>query len=160
MTSERSIVYEHVQRGPLGILLITLACAQSLVALLVDLDDGTRFLLALVAIAFSVIGLSFYSLTILISRAELQIRFGPLPTFTKSIALSDIQNIVVGRSQLIDGFGIHYRPGQGWIWNLWGFDSLLLTMKNGKRLRVGSDDVRRLAETLIEICADRESYDT
>ena len=141
-------IYENEQRGPLCLLLIACASALSLIALFSDLDESTRLFLALAAIAMSVIGLSFYSLKTLVTREELLIRFGPLPIFKKSVALSDIQDVTIGRSLLIDGFGIHYRPGEGWIWNLWGFDCVKLMLKNEKRFRIGSNDVNRLFDAL------------
>jgi hypothetical protein len=39
-------------------------------------------------------------------------------------------------------------PGRGWTYNLWGFDCVRLTFKNGRTVRVGTDDPIGLAAFL------------
>ena len=58
-----------------------------------------------------------------------------------------IESVEPGRSSLLDGWGIHYFPGRGWTYNLWGFDCVVLRMKK-KTLRVGTDDPDGLLEFL------------
>ena len=50
------------------------------------------------------------------------------------------------RSNVIDGWGIHWVPGRGWTYNLWGFDCVRLTLAGGRTIRVGTDDPRSLAQ--------------
>jgi hypothetical protein len=40
-------------------------------------------------------------------------------------------------------------PGQGWLWNVSGIDAVELTMKNGDRFRIGTDEPEKLV-TAIE----------
>ena len=54
-----------------------------------------------------------------------------------------------GRIAIIDGWGIHYIPGRGWTYNLWGFGCVKLTVR-GKVVRVGTNDVENLARFLGE----------
>ena len=78
---------------------------------------------------------------------HLYVHFGPLALFRKRIAYSQITHVEPGRSSVIDGWGIHYVPGRGWTWNLWGFDCVVLTLGD-RTLRIGTDDVRGLTEFL------------
>ena len=98
----------------------------------------------------------FGSLTIRDDGEWLALRYGPLPVFRKRIRYADITAVEPGRTAIIDGWGIHYIIGRGWTYNLWGFGCVKLTL--GKKvIRVGSDDVDRLAEFLRSKIGDTES---
>ena len=57
----------------------------------------------------------------------------------------DIEKVEVGRTMILDGWGIHYSVRGGWVWNLWGRDCVALRLKNGGVLRIGTDDASNLA---------------
>jgi hypothetical protein len=88
--------------------------------------------------------LCFATLTVRDEGHSLAIRFGPLPVFHKRIAYESISEAEPTRSALIDGWGIHYIPGRGWTWNLWGWSCVKLKV-NGRTVRIGSDDAESLA---------------
>lgn len=92
-------------------------------------------------------GSCFGTLTITGDRDALALRYGPLPVFRKRFPYDKITAVRQGRSALIDGWGIHYIPGRGWTYNLWGYDCALLEM-DGRTIRIGSDDAQRLVEFL------------
>ena len=52
-------------------------------------------------------GLVFGSLTICDEGDHLALRFGPLPVLFKTIRYADIIGVEVGRTRVIDGWGIH-----------------------------------------------------
>jgi hypothetical protein len=140
--------YEHTQRGPLGYLLalIALAFAASAIFvphLVVGLVHGGVALLVFAA-AFC-----FGRLTVRDEGEHLAVRYGPLAVFRKSLRYADITAVERGRSALIDGWGIHWIPGRGTTYNLWGFDCVKLTV-NGKTIRVGTDDADELARHIKE----------
>ena len=58
--------------------------------------------------------------------ARLALRFGPLPVLRKTFRYADITGVEIGRTSVIDGWGIHYMPGRGWTYNLWGFNCVKL----------------------------------
>ena len=69
---------------------------------------------------------------------SLSIRFGPLPVLRKTIRYADITGVETGHTKVIDGWGIHYIPGRGWTYNLWGFGCVKLTRGRKKgRVAVG-----------------------
>ena len=94
-------------------------------------------------------GLAFGSLTISDEGEYLALRFGPLPVLRKTIRYADITGVEVGRTKIIDGWGIHYFPGRGWTYNVWGFACVKLTLGR-KIIRVGTDDAEELAKFVRE----------
>jgi hypothetical protein len=135
--------YEHTQRAPLhwllyppGVFLLTMAWlnrGQLMTALI--LSGTTVIVLA--------IGFSFQHLTIRDEDTSLAVRYGPLPIFRTRIAYADIARVKPGRTSWIDGWGIHWIPGRGYTYNLWGFACVELEVRN-RIVRLGSDDVENL----------------
>ena len=63
--------------------------------------------------------------------------------FRKRITYADMTAVEPDRSAFLDGWGIHYMPGKGWIYNLWGFGCARIHLGR-KMIRIGSDDVENL----------------
>jgi hypothetical protein len=101
------------------------------------------------AILLSVLAFAFRSLTVRDEGTHLAIRFGPLPFFWKRISYERITEVKRARSSFVDGWGIHYIAGRGWIYNLWGFDCVEIRA-GGRLLRIGTDDPEGLAAFLEE----------
>ena len=102
-----------------------------------------------VAAILSLCGLVFGSLTISDEGDRLVLRFGPLPLLRKTIRYADITGVEVGRTTILDGWGMHYVPLRGWTYNLWGFGCVKLTLGR-KIIRVGTDDAEALAKVIRE----------
>ena len=141
--------YEHTQYAPLYLVLLAASC--SLVALAWTLrDDRTAFISMLVlAAVFIVVASMFRHLTIRDEGEYLAVRYGPLPVFRRRIAYADIWSVEPGRSSWIDGWGIHWVPGRGYTYNLWGFRCVRLIVQ-GRVIRIGSDDVENLVKHLSD----------
>ncbi|MFQ5732011.1 MAG: hypothetical protein ACE5KM_08655 [Planctomycetaceae bacterium] len=141
--------YQHTQRAPLYLILSAAGIAmlagglltpQPLVQILLPIGGGLMLLVALM----------FKTLTVSDEGRQLLLRFGPVPLFRKAIPYAEIDTAVRGRTTIFDGWGIHISPGGGWTWNLWGFDCVDVTLKNGRRTRIGTDDPEGLAAFLTE----------
>ena len=91
---------------------------------------------------------AFHHLTVEDEGDRLAIRFGPLPLFRRTVRYADIEKVEVGRTLILDGWGIHYSIRGGWVWNLWGRDCVVVHLKNGGVLRIGTDDAANLARFL------------
>jgi hypothetical protein len=91
---------------------------------------------------------SFHHLTINDEGDHLSISFGPLPLFRRTVRYGDIEQVEVGKTSLLDGWGIHMSLRGGWVWNLWGWDCVVVHFKNGGTLRIGTDDAENLARFL------------
>ena len=90
---------------------------------------------------------AFHYLTVRDEGDALAIRFGPLPLLRKRIPYSRITAVEPGRTSLVDGWGVHWVPGRGWTYNIWGFDCVVVHL--GRRvIRIGTDDVENLVAFL------------
>ncbi len=114
-----------------------------------DVSTVLRWILGGAAALFVVLALSFVWLETRDSGDALQVCFGPFPSFSLNVRYTDIRTAARGRSALIDGWGIHYIPGRGWTWNLWGRDCVELELKSGRRIRIGTDDPDGLLDAVI-----------
>lgn len=139
--------YQHTQHGPLGWLLLIVAIGPAILAAVMSAPSPVAIVMGVVAGVFVALAACFGSLTVTDRGDRLSIRYGPLPLFGSSVVYSTITQVRIGRSALIDGWGIHYIPGRGWTYNLWGRDCVEIQMASSK-LRIGTDDASRLCEFL------------
>jgi hypothetical protein len=136
--------YEHTQKSPLGWIL---AVTGGLILIITWLISGDQIAPVLISFTIAVIlvfvSLCFGSLTVHDERDSLAISFGPLPIFRTRIEYSEITEVQIDRSNMLDGWGIHCFPGRGWTYNVWGFDCIRI-QKGKKIIRVGTDDKEAL----------------
>jgi hypothetical protein len=88
---------------------------------------------------------AFHLLTVVDEGERLAIRFGPIPLFRKTVRYAEIEKVEVGRTLILDGWGIHLSIRGGWVWNLWGRDCVVVHFRQGSVLRIGTDDAANLA---------------
>ncbi|MCR9295724.1 MAG: hypothetical protein NXI32_23645 [bacterium] len=142
-----SATYRHTQKGPWYVLLLLFASVTLVLGITSSLTILPSIMIGCIAGILFVLAGSFRSLTIFDQFDSLAVQFGPLPLFRKSIPYGDITNVELGRSSLIDGWGIHWFPGRGWTYNIWGFDCVIVHCGR-KVIRLGSDDSQALFEFL------------
>lgn len=133
--------YRHTQRGTL-IIVVMLVMAAIFIGLGLF---AMRPLLVGVPILL-LTGWLFYSLTIEVVGGELRWRFGP-GLIRKSVQLAEISSVEGVRTNLIEGWGIHYSRF-GWLYNVSGFDAVAITLKNGKQFALGTNDPSSLVAHL------------
>lgn len=136
--------YEHTQRSPLHLLLLSLAGLFCILAWSAG-DPVVRLSLVAATSLLLVLTASFAQLTVYDEEERLVLRYGPLPIFGWQCRLDDVESAQVGRTRWIDGWGIHWIPGRGITFNIWGFDCVILQVK-GRTIRIGTDDSHNLAE--------------
>ena len=144
--------YDHTQTGPLYLLLLLLAVA-SFVATLFMKEAVIQVTVSISSVVFLLLAFSFRDLTVSDQTTELLIAFGPLPIFKRRLQYSEIERVETARSTLMDGLGIHMSPSGGWVWNLWGYDWVDVWYRQGRKVRIGTDDPAGLAGFLEEIVA-------
>ncbi len=89
----------------------------------------------------------FGSLTVKVDDESVDIRFGP-GLIGKRLRLADVQSCRPVRNRWWWGWGIR-RIGRGqWLFNVSGLDAVELSMKNGKRYRIGTDEPQKLCEVI------------
>jgi hypothetical protein len=89
----------------------------------------------------------FYSLTVEISNGILRCHFGP-GLIRRRFAISEIEEARSVRNPWYSGWGIRWRPGQYWLWNVSGRQAVELTLKGGKRFRIGTDEPDTLVQAI------------
>jgi len=92
------------------------------------------------------VGWAFSSLTVEVSTTELTWFFGP-GFWRKSIARDEIISATPVRNKWWWGWGIHLTP-RGWLYNVSGLEAVEIALRNGKTLRIGSDEATALARAL------------
>lgn len=94
---------------------------------------------------------SFISLRVEVDEKYLKIRFG-WGIFRKNFLLENIKSVKQVRNRWYYGWGVRYFmfPSM-WIYNVSGFDAVEIILKNGKIVRVGTDEPKRLEKVLLEM---------
>ena len=104
-------------------------------------------ILSVVAGVFVLLAFSFWRLTVADAGDHLSVQYGPLPIFGTRVAFASMTDVAADRSALIDGWGIHFVPGRGWTYNLWGRDCVRIHTVDST-LRIGTDDQTNLERFL------------
>ncbi len=139
--------YSHTQHGPWHYILYLPILAMLAAAWVCRDERGVMITFVTVGAVLFVVSLMFQSLTVCDEGDALAIRFGPLPVFSKRIPYADITAVEPGQTSILDGWGIHWFPGRGTTYNVWGFGCAKVRV--GHRLiRIGSDDVDNLVAFL------------
>jgi hypothetical protein len=110
-------------------------------------EPPAPIILSVVALLMLILAPCFHHLTIADEGDRLAICFGPLPLFQRRIRYADIQDVEIGRTMLIEGWGIHISLcRRGWVWNIWGRDCVVIRHKG--ILRLGTNDPENLVQFL------------
>ena len=133
--------YDHTQHAPLHWLLVVPGTAMLVTAWQAEQPPWSAWLLSIVGAIMIVLSMCFRWLRLRAEEDALAIAYGPVGLFRNRLRYDQIVAFRAARSALIDGWGIHRLPGRGWIWNLWGFDCVAFDLRDGTKLRLGSDDV-------------------
>jgi len=140
--------YSHTQHAPLHWLLWATAVLMVVLGLFAGQEvRWVEYLLYGVAALVAVLALCFRTLTVSDEGDALTIRFGPIALFRKRVSYASMSSAAPARSAILDGWGVHWLPGRGWTWNLWGRDCVEIETTRGV-VRVGTDDREGLADFL------------
>jgi hypothetical protein len=143
-------LYEHTQAGwPIRIALLASSVLFVVLAVMPEFSPTPTSPFALLggAAVAAAMGWTWSALTVRIQQEDLQVRFG-LGWPRKTVRLADIESVEVTRTTFLEGWGVH-RTRRGWLYNVSGFDAVLLRLTNGRSVMVGTDEPRRL-KTAIE----------
>jgi len=100
------------------------------------------------AMAVFIVAYFFRSMTIEISDTELTWYFGS-GFRRKTVPMGEVLSAEVVRMTAWNGWGIHY-TSQGWLYNVSGYGAVSVTLRNGKRFSLGSDEPEVLAGRLAK----------
>jgi hypothetical protein len=100
----------------------------------------------------------FHSLTVEIDPRCLRWRFGP-GVLKWDLLISDLESAQASRSHWYNGWGIRWTP-TGWLYNVSGLDCVNIHLKNGKTIRIGTNDSKGLLEALRKVGVETISKPT
>jgi hypothetical protein len=140
--------YSHTQKSPFCLLVYGAAIALFVGAWTTREKDAVALTLGIGGLVTVFVGMAFHHLTVEDQGEFLAIRFGPLPLFRRKVRYADIVTVEVGRTWILEGWGIHYSMRGGWVWNIWGRVCVVVHFRNGGVLRIGTDDADNLARFL------------
>ena len=126
--------YQHTQIGYLTIGM--LGAAALFIACLMAVAGFAWIAFAVLVILLISLVL-FATLTVVIEKDALEIRFGP-GVIRKKFLLKDIESCQVVKNPWYYGWGIRLTP-RGWLFNVSGFYAVEIRMKNGKKYQIGTD---------------------
>ena len=134
--------YRHTQWGYFaGVTLVILVPVAATVTIADD-DPWAGGLVALAVLMIAALVLWFSRLTVTVEGGRVTAGFG-LGRPRKSIALENVTEVRQVRSPWYYGWGIRKVPG-GWMYNVWGFDSVELELSPGRVFRIGTDEPHEL----------------
>lgn len=140
--------YSHTQKAPLCLLLYALAAVFLAVGYFVQDAPPIPWLFPPIGLLLLVSAASIHHLRVEDRGDVLAVRFGPVPLLRRTVRYADIGSVEIGRTLLLDGWGIHMSIRGGWVWNLWGRTCVVVHFKHGGTLRIGTDDAENLTRFL------------
>jgi len=134
--------YQHTQRGTLMISASLLAAGFVFYHLL---HGGPSWLWIILALTAAV-GIVFSSLSVVVDDTRLTAAFAPgWPKL--EVRLTDIVEVLVVRNPWYYGWGIRLTPA-GLLYNVSGLNAVEIRKKNGKTIRIGTDEPDKLRQAL------------
>ena len=94
------------------------------------------------------VGILFSTLTVSVESDCVRLWFGP-GFMNKKFFLGDIESCQVSKFRC-RSWGIHGWPGKGWLFNVSGFSSVELKMRNGMKYYIGTDQPEALEKAIQE----------
>jgi len=112
------------------------------------LPSGSLELFYIITMFLILLGVLFGSLTIKVNKQCIEWNFG-VGFWKKKIELEEIDVVDVVINKWYYGWGIRYTP-HGWLYNVSGFSAIELKLKNGKNIRLGSDQPELLKNAILQ----------
>lgn len=143
--------YQHTQRGGLWFYFAVVLFSTLYAILIVEafnghLQNDDKIALAVIPLVGGYIILMLSGLTVTINDEFIRIQFGP-GVFWKTYALNKIADCRPVRNSWCWGWGIRWYI-RGWLYNISGLDAVEITFKDGKKVRIGTDQPQQLAEAI------------
>lgn len=135
--------YKHTQ---IGYALLNSYTIVFLIAGIINLATGFSPLAVLALIIVLLTISTFATLTVIVDRQAIKLRFG-VGIIRREYRLDDILNYQAVENPWYYLLGIRYTP-RGWLYAVSGSSAVELALKNGKYVRIGTDEPEKLMEAL------------
>ena len=114
-------------------------------------DSGTNFAVTTIMVLILFILASFTSLQVIIDEKYLRIKFG-YGIYQKKFSLNDVISAKTVKNHWYYGWWIRvWLWPKMWIYNVSGFDAVEIKLKNGKVYRIGTDEPKKLEQTILHL---------
>jgi hypothetical protein len=137
--------YQHTQFGLAIVLALGAGGLATVVAAAFRPNPVTLLLTGGIVL---LVGALFSTLTILIEEGTLRASFGP-GLIRKKVRLADIASVRPIPVRWWYGWGIHVTP-HGWLYNVSGWKAVEITLRNGDRFCLGTDEPENLLTAIQE----------
>ncbi len=137
--------YQHTQAGwPMRLSFTALALGLVVVCAFPPpgLGSGSLWAMVVGAVVALAVGWLCSSLTVCVDGNALRFHFG-FGWPRKAVPMDDIVAVEVTRTTFWEGWGVH-RTRRGWLYNVSGYDAVLIRRRDDSSLLVGTDEPRRL----------------
>jgi len=139
--------YRHVQIGWVSVGIMGVVAILLFEVGLVG--TAPRIVLQFVALTLIIAAIAFSYQTIEVTDTEVVSRFA-LGIMPKRIPLDEITRVEFAPSTWFEGWGIRLTT-RGWLYNVSGFGAVEFTMRDGNRMRFGSDDSSNLIAVVQQL---------
>lgn len=141
------MVYKHTQ---VGYLVIYVFLAVSLLFAVILFQTGFNFAIFAMMFLILLALASFMLLKVTVNEKVMEIKFG-YGIIQKKFLLKGIKSAKIVKNRWYYGWGIRLLIWPTvWIYNVSGLDAVEITMKNGKRYRIGTDEPKKLERAILQ----------
>ncbi|GAG82316.1 unnamed protein product, partial [marine sediment metagenome] len=140
--------YRHMQIGVWTVLILLLVGVLIVPIMLSLMADGQTVIALVTIVLYGLVLAMFYALTIEISADKLSFWFG-FGLIRKSYSLEEIQSATEVKSPWYYLWGIKSIP-DGWLYAIGPGTALEIVLKNGKKIRLGTDEPQELKQAIDE----------
>ena len=102
---------------------------------------------SLPSLGFALFVLQFCVLSTRVDESGLSWNFG-LGFPSGFIAFDEIAGVELAKTKLWEGYGIHWTPRHGWLWNAAGRDAVRIRKRHGAVITIGCDDAAGLYDAI------------
>jgi hypothetical protein len=139
--------YEHTQIGYLTIcVLFGAAICVAVIGIVAPADLGGLLISAMIEVILLICAIVFSKLTIKIDGETLAACFA-MGFICKKVLLAEIAACEPIRIRWWYGWGIHLTP-YGWLYNVAYWDAVAITLRDGRKFALGTDDSHGLATAI------------
>lgn len=140
----RHPIYTQTQSLWLVWVLLPTPIAGTAAELLADGGGTATAGLVMLTVVSALLLLMLSSFTVEVGEGHIEWRFGKLGWPRWQVALSEVDSVEVTTTSFWEGWGIR-RTRTGMLYNASGMQAVRLTLRDGRTLRLGSDEPERLA---------------
>ncbi len=102
-----------------------------------------------VSLVFGLVLVMSYSLNVKVDSEKVSWRFG-IGLIHKREPVSEIASAEIVQNKWWWGWGIRFIPPGHWLYNVSGLDAVEITLKSGRKFRIGTDEPNYLCQAVID----------